>query len=224
MNFESFPRPDLRRRLAELGVPPERHAMKALLELLPAALQGRPYDETSADAVAEVLIYLAERDVLSLGADERDVAWGSHVCRFYGATRELVEIVAPYFGQGLRGNERCIWVAPDDVAAGAGLADGVEVFDPLDWYLDARGELRPTEAVLAAWQREEARALAEGYSGLRISGDASFLRPEDRAAFAGYEARVHDAIGGMRLKALCTYPLHGHVPEGDVLPHHHGRY
>lgn len=224
MNFESFPHPDLRRRLAELDVPGERHAMKELLKLLPAAPQGRPYDETSADAVAEVIIYLAERDVLSPGEDGPDVAWGSHVCRFYGATRELVDIVAPYFGQGRRSNERCIWVAPDDLAAAAGLADGVEVIDPLDWYLDARGELRPTEAVLAAWQREEARALAEGYSGLRISGDTAFMRPEHRAAFAGYEARVHAAIEGMRLKALCTYPLNGHAREDDVLSRHHGRY
>jgi hypothetical protein len=66
MNFEDLPHEGLRRQLVAIGVPPERHGVRELLRMLPAELDGRPFDEMSADAVAEVLLYLVGKKVLSV--------------------------------------------------------------------------------------------------------------------------------------------------------------
>jgi hypothetical protein len=183
MSPESFPHPDLRRRLAELGISPARHAMRELLKLLPAALPRRPYDEASADAVAEVLIYLAEKNVLSLPCLE-DPLWGERLCQFYRTREELLALALPFLAQGLATNERCIWVAGDALASQAG-----------DMLREAGDQLEIVDyAGLDLWQREESRALAQGYNGLRLCADAA------------YEAQVDAAMEGRRIKALCTHP------------------
>ena len=64
-----------------------------------------------------------------------------------------------------------------------------------------------TARVLAAWLREEQRALAEGYRGLRITGNTSFVQPTDWAAFMEYERQVQVGLPGRRIVALCSYPL-----------------
>lgn len=187
MSFESFPHPDLRRRLTEIGIPSARHAMRELLKLLPAALPRRPYDEASVDAVAEVLIYLAERNVLTLPLVE-DPGWGKRRCQFYRTPEELLGLAVPFLAQGLATNERCIWIAEEALASRAGAMLG-EASDQLE-VIDA--------AELALWQREESRTLAQGYNGLRVCADAA------------YEAQMDAAIAGRRIKALCTHPAAPH--------------
>ncbi len=191
MNFEALPSEALRRQLAAIGVPPERHAMRELVQLLPAELDGRPFDEMTADAIAEVLIYLVGKKVLSVppaAAVERDLEWGEQRCRAYRSHPALLELVIPYFAQGLKRNERCLWVAPAALASQIArqedsrlrdlrdAGDQLEIIDCADWSA-------------LACRREEARALSQGYSGLRVSGDA-----------------VHGAAGELRIKVLCTHP------------------
>jgi len=191
MNSEAFPHPGLRRRLAEIGLPPERHCMRELLRVLPAELDGRPFDEMTADAIAEVLIYLVGKKVLSLppaAALARDLEWGEQRCQAYGSHPALLELVIPYFAEGLKRNERCLWVAPAALASQIArqedhrlrdlrnAGDQLEIIDCADWSPEA-------------CRREESRALSQGYNGLRLSGDA-----------------MHGAAGSLRIKVLCTHP------------------
>lgn len=182
MKSVSFPHPDLRRRLAELGVPAARHEIRELLKLLPAAMPNRSYDEAGADAVAEVLIYLAEKNVLTLSLVE-EPGWGERRCRSYRTREDLLGLAVPFLGHGLQANERCIWVADEALAAKAALLLGeassqVEIVD----YAEP-----------ALWRREEERSLAQGYNGLRICVDAA------------HEAQMDAALAGRRIKALCTH-------------------
>ena len=39
-----------------------------------------------------------------------DIPWGSHLCQFYETKDDLAEILVPYFAEGLRNNEACVWV------------------------------------------------------------------------------------------------------------------
>jgi hypothetical protein len=64
LDTASFPREELRDRLAALGIPRERHRLDELVRMLPARLDGRPYDDFDADSVAEVLAYLVGKGVL----------------------------------------------------------------------------------------------------------------------------------------------------------------
>ena len=39
-----------------------------------------------------------------------DVPWGTHLCQFYENKEDLVDILVPYFVEGLKNNEFCMWV------------------------------------------------------------------------------------------------------------------
>src|ERR1051326_5614365 len=64
-------------------------------------------------------------------------------------------------------------------------------------------------AVVDFWLAEEARALADGSAGLRITGNVTFLTPETWSVFMEYEDMVQKAFSGRRIVTLCTYPADG---------------
>jgi hypothetical protein len=144
---------------------------------------------------------------------------GMHACHFYGNRDQLVAALVPYFAAGLANNERCLWITAPPLPAGeavaalrqasdrvdeAILSGALRVFDFDQWYTDAAG-VKGLE-VVEMWLREEERALADGYSGLRISGNASFVKPDDWPAFLEYERALTARLAGRRVLTLCSYP------------------
>jgi two-component system, sensor histidine kinase PdtaS len=118
------------------------------------------------------------------------VPFGMHACHFYRNRNELVAAMVPYFIAGLRENERCLWItAPPLPAHEASQA----LRDRVGWRrrghpggCASHPRLRPVVREFGAvegtrliqfWLEEEERALAEGYNGLRITGNTSFLTP-----------------------------------------------
>jgi hypothetical protein len=159
----------------------------------------------------------------------RAIPFGVHMCNFYRTRDELVQALVPYFLAGLRNNERCVWITADPLPAveakaelrKAGLdADraiakgALVVRDFSDWYAE-QGTLKGSQ-VVDLWLDEEARALAAGFSGLRITGNVTFLRPEDWPLFMEYEALVDRAFLGRRIVTLCTY-RHGDCGAAEML-------
>ncbi|MDD1758618.1 MAG: MEDS domain-containing protein [Methanotrichaceae archaeon] len=49
-----------------------------------------------------------------------DVPWGTHFCQFYESSQDLIEILVPYFCEGLKGNEFCMWVTSETSACRSG--------------------------------------------------------------------------------------------------------
>ena len=146
--------------------------------------------------------------------------WGEHMCHLYRTRADLLDATVPFFAAGLVHGERCIWIASDPMPAAearhalrAVVPDldererrgQIEILDHHDWYL-RQGELTP-EAVIDGWLVREQAALRDGYAGLRISGNTSFVTQAQWAEFADYEARVHAAFHGRRIIALCSYSL-----------------
>jgi MEDS: MEthanogen/methylotroph, DcmR Sensory domain len=144
--------------------------------------------------------------------------YGIHMCHFYEDRDDLVGALVPYFDAGLRNNERCIWITAKPLEAAEAKLElenaGVDVdaairsgaltiLDFSEWYVKAEG-LKSAE-VAALWLAEERRALEQGYSGLRITGNASFLTPETWPDFMDYEEVVHRAFQGRRIISLCSY-------------------
>lgn len=165
------------------------------------------------------------------------VPYGAHMCNFYRTRNELAAALVPYFAAGLRSRERCIWItarpllAVDALAAlaaqgldpTAAIASGALVVrDYSDWYASA-GSLRGNE-VVDLWLEEERRALQRGYSGLRITGNVTFLGPKDWGLFMEYEALVNRSFHGRRILTLCTYHLEscGASEMLDVMRRHTG--
>jgi hypothetical protein len=143
------------------------------------------------------------------------IPYGLHMCHFYEKREELAATLVPYFVAGLQKNERCIWITaePLDVrAAEAELAgSGVNVpamvrrgslliRDHSEWY--GGGD---ADTIIGRWLYEERRALDDGYVGLRIAGNTSFLKPVDWSAFMDYERRVDETFASQRIVTLCSY-------------------
>jgi GAF domain-containing protein len=166
-----------------------------------------------------------------------DLHWGSHFCHFYRSENDLSDALVPFFREGLRHNEQCIWVtaAPFDAAAARealrrGLTDfaryeasgQIEIVDYSDWYM--RGGALVADDIVRSWLDREKSALARGFRGLRLSGNVQGLHTADAFAnFAEYEARVHRAFVGHKIVALCSYALDQCRGDAvaDVVRNHH---
>jgi PAS domain S-box-containing protein len=164
------------------------------------------------------------------------IPYGLHACHFYRDRDDLIAALVPFFIAGLRANERCLWVTAPPLpareaiqalrAAWGGADDAVQtgalrVLDFDHWYESSVG-LRG-DAVVELWLKEEERALAEGYDGLRITGNTSFLEDGDWPAFMEYEAVVSDRFSGRRIVALCSYALDqcDDLRKAEILRIHH---
>ena len=160
----------------------------------------------------------------------RSVPYGVHMCHFYQAREDLAAVLVPYFAAGLRSNERCIWICADPLPAAearaalsatgvdvdAAIAKGALVVrDFSDWYAEA-GTLIGGD-VVALWLEAEERALAEGYNGIRITGNVTFLRTGGEwHTFMEYEQAVNEAFPGRHIVTLCTY-RRGDIGAADML-------
>jgi len=149
------------------------------------------------------------------------VPFGMHACHFYRSRGQLISALVPYFVAGLRGNERCLWVtapplpAQEAVKALRDAWNGVDkaldrgalrILDFDQWYAGPAG-LKGRDEVAQLWLEEEARAIAEGFRGLRITGNTSFLGPDDWPAFTEYERTLTARFMNRRIVALCSYAL-----------------
>jgi len=141
----------------------------------------------------------------------------------------------PFFAAGLREHERCIWITADPLRASdarAALREQVEdldereqrgqieIVDRAAWY--ARGAPIDIAEMLARWEEREAEGLRAGYAGLRVSGHTAWLESQPWTDLVDYEARVHQALHGRRVIALCSYCLDrcGHRELVDVMRNH----
>ena len=164
-----------------------------------------------------------------------DVPWGTHLCLFYETTRDITEILVPYFKAGLRHNELCIWVTSEPLpveGAKAALRKAVknlddyinkgqiDILDASEWYTKS-GKFHP-DVVLDGWIKKESEAVKRGYDGLRLSGNTFWLAESGWREFIDYEAEIENIIGNYRMIAICSYSLHKCGPSEiiDVVENH----
>ena len=164
------------------------------------------------------------------------IPYGTHMCHFYQSAAHLAAAVVPYFAAGFRNNERCIWIAAEPLGAvlakiaarNGGLAveaamrkGSLSILDYSEWYSEA-GTLKGDEMV-QVWLDEERRALAAGYSGLRITGNVTFLTPQAWDVFMDHEHSITEALHDRRIVSLCSYRLGqcGATELLDVSRRHH---
>lgn len=149
-----------------------------------------------------------------------DVSWGTHWCQFYQTKQDLLDVLVPYFRQGLADNEFCMWItcAPLEVAEArnALLAidptfeeyfrrHQIEILDSAAWYTPT-GDFK-MEEVLQAGAKKLQEALDRGYDGLRGAGNAHFAVRQDWAALTAYEEIVNRGISKYPALTICTYSL-----------------
>jgi PAS domain S-box-containing protein len=161
--------------------------------------------------------------------------WGTHFCQFYSGKEDLADVLVPYFRAGLEAGEYCMWITSPPLGvseAWEALARAVpdlegyrargqiEILPHTEWYL--AGGTFDQDRVLDAWVAKLQRALARGFSGLRLTGNTFWLEKSDWRSFAEYEAAIDRVLGQYRMLALCTYSLErcGASEVADVIRNH----
>jgi hypothetical protein len=149
-----------------------------------------------------------------------DVPWGTHFCQFYQTREDLMDILVPYFKVGLENNEFCMWVTSQPLEVEEAKEALRRVFPDIDVYLE-KGQIEiipythwyvkegvfDSARMLNGWVEKLNQALANGYDGLRLTGNTFWLEKEDWNDFVDYEEEVDRVLGNYRMISLCTYSL-----------------
>jgi hypothetical protein len=69
-----------------------------------------------------------------------DVPWGTHFCQFYESSQDLIDILVPYFKEGLASNEFCMWVTSEPLKVDQATAALKKEGPNLDDYI-AKGQI-----------------------------------------------------------------------------------
>jgi hypothetical protein len=146
------------------------------------------------------------------------IPFGTHACHFYKDKDALIAALVPYFVAGLRANERCLWITALPLPADEALqvlraawpetdhaiqSGKLRILDFDEWY-ESAGQLKGLD-IVQLWLDEEERALSEGCTGLRITGNVTFVTPGTWASFMDYEQSVSAQFRHRRIIALCSY-------------------
>ncbi|MBU2009657.1 MAG: MEDS domain-containing protein [Chloroflexi bacterium] len=149
-----------------------------------------------------------------------NVSWGTHLCLFYKIQEDLLDILIPYWEEGLKRGQLCIWATSEFLgvaAAKAALAKAVmnldeyvkggqiEIVDARECYTNSRKF--DQDETLQDWFKKERQAVERGFTGVRVAGDTSWLEEEDWRAFADYEATLDNIIGKHRIVVICSHSL-----------------
>ncbi len=148
------------------------------------------------------------------------VPWGAHICHLYRSRNDLVDVLVPYFRAGLESNEYCIWVAAEPLGKGKAARAMLRAVEGFDDYL-GKGQIRivsheewychegvpDLQATISSWQQAHGQCLADGYRGLRVYGNVAWLDKDRWSDLLNYEKAVHETLSGMRMLAICSYPV-----------------
>ncbi len=149
-----------------------------------------------------------------------EVPWGAHICIFYETKDDLLDTAAAYFKAGLASNEFCLWAISEPVTEAeakaalrgaipdlkAQLAAGrIEILQGVDWYLC--GDEFDLQRITGGWSEKLNGALARGFDGMRVSGNAFWIETSHWQAFCEYEHELDRSLAGQRMVVLCTYSL-----------------
>ena len=149
-----------------------------------------------------------------------NVPWGTHFCMFYESKEDLINILVPYFKAGLENNEFCMWVTSEPLNTEEAekalrltlpnidvyLEKGqLEIIPYNEWYI-IEGEF-DSDIVLNGWVNKLNKALDNGFDGLRLTGNTSWLEKDNWNNFVDYEEEVDSILINYPMIAMCTYSI-----------------
>jgi DNA-binding CsgD family transcriptional regulator len=150
-----------------------------------------------------------------------DRPWGTHICVFYETKQDLLDAAVHYFEAGLHSNEFCVWAISDPITEREAMdalacaipdfdrhlaAGQIELLQGSDWYLN--GDEFDLQRITGGWYAKLSAALAQGYEGIRVSGNAFWIETNHWREFCEYEQELDRSLAGKKMIVLCTYSLH----------------
>lgn len=148
-----------------------------------------------------------------------DIQPGDHLCCIYSTDEEHRAVLTPYLRAGLERNEKVFYIVDArtrDVVTNYLKTDGVDV----DYYLNKgqftiltvadsymKGGVFDPDAMIVLLRAETKKALDEGYTALRVTGEMSWalggLPGSER--LIEYENKLNTFFPGSRCLAICQY-------------------
>ena len=167
---------------------------------------------------------------------EAKIKPGEHLCSFYENKEEQFQIAFPFILEGLAKNEKCLYIADDnsvdEIKAGL-LLHGIDVEECLktgqlnimnakESYLK-HGRFILDDMILQI-DSFVYRAINEGYSGVRATGELTWLIRELSflEEFLEYEKTLNEVFRHKPVKLLCQYnskKLFGNIILGALRTH-----
>ncbi|MHC1754813.1 MAG: MEDS domain-containing protein [Methanosarcina sp.] len=154
-----------------------------------------------------------------------DLPWGTHFCLFYRTKEDLLDMLVPYFKAGLENNELCIWVTSEFFEVKEAKEALKKAISDIDVYIE-KGQIGIiphthehvnedtfySEKVTNIWTEKLNNALANGYDGLRTTGNTFWLEKENWNNLVDYEKKIDAFIGKHDMISLCPYFLDMYNP------------
>jgi len=149
----------------------------------------------------------------------KDLKPGDHLCCLYRTEEEHRSLFTPFLRQGLEQHEKVVYIVgthtakdvldylrDDGVKVETYLASGqLSILTARETYMRA-GMFDP-DRMITLLKAETERALAEGYSALRLTGEMSWalrgLSGSER--LIEYEAKLNKVLPGSKCLAICQY-------------------
>ncbi|PTL79597.1 MEDS domain-containing protein [Vitiosangium sp. GDMCC 1.1324] len=161
---------------------------------------------------------------------------GDHLCLIYERFEQQVEALVPFVRMGLERGERCVYIVDEhseEEVAGVLLEHGVDVVaererGALVFLTKGEAHLRSgkfvPEEMVAFLRRTEQQALADGFTGLSITGEQTWaLGPQPGCEHViRYEVLLGEFFPKSRTLAICQYNRSRFPPEviRDVIRTH----
>lgn len=146
----------------------------------------------------------AQRGATHIGWGYRDRAQFSRAATQFLSRGLARDELAMFVGDGTRAELRCLLASllPD------GHAD-IQTASAVEFYPVSSDRVLDPAAAVDNLRQAADHAVAEGYTGLRIVGDATPLvrHPDGRDAFAHYEFLADRVIAGLPIAAMCAFDV-----------------
>jgi PAS domain S-box-containing protein len=165
-----------------------------------------------------------------------DITCGTHFCQFYQTKKDLIDILIPYFKAGLENNEFCFWVTSQPLEADDAKKALREAVPDFSVYLE-KGQIEivsyiswcvnegiyDSERKMNCWFEKLNHAIENGYEGLRLAENTSWLKKEEGEDYIDFEKKVDSNVDKYPIIALCSYPLRKCVATKiiDIIINHH---
>jgi DNA-binding CsgD family transcriptional regulator len=146
------------------------------------------------------------------------IPWATHICMFCDSKRDMLDAVTAYFAPAQQANEYCLWVVSDPLTtdeAKASLRKSFSSFDKRlkegsfeiiagqDWYYK-NGRFDFAGAV-KGWHKRAAKALTDGFDGIRGFGNPLWRKPDVWHTILDYERAVEATLTNQPIILLCAY-------------------
>lgn len=164
----------------------------------------------------------------------KDMKVHDHICLIYEDEREWESTIIPFLVEGLNGNDKCIYITDRHKSETIKKLLKKRGFDPekLKGQFEilsedeayTRGGSFDPDAMIKLLEKETEKALDEGYSALRVTGEMTWIlkgKPGSEKLIE-YEAKLNRFFPKAECLAICQYERCAFEPEilkGVIMTH-----